>query len=74
MQPIVLRLDPRTRHNLEQISRVTGVSRPDIVAEAVRVYVDAKVGELVAQGVLALGEEPAEDASPIGQERWNILV
>ena len=69
MQPIVLRLDPRTRHNLEQIARVTGVSRADIVAEAVRAYVDARVAELVAQGFLVVGDEPPE-----GAERWNIIV
>lgn len=69
MQPIVLRLEPRTRHNLEQVARVTGVSRADIVAEAVRAYVDARVEDLIAQGFLAAADEPPE-----GTERWNIIV
>lgn len=70
MQTIAIRLDPTTRHNLEQISRVTGVSRSDLVMEAVRVFVDAQVRELVEKGLLVL--ESDEDGS--SQDRWNIIV
>ena len=72
MQPIVLRLDPRTRHTLEQICDVTGVSRADFVAEAVRLYVEARAQELVAQGFLVVASP--DDTPPTGQERWNLIV
>jgi predicted transcriptional regulator len=75
MQPtIVLRLDPRVRHNLEQIARATGVSQADIVAEGVRLYIDARVEELVAQGVLAVRETTKEEKFPDEYERYNTIV
>lgn len=71
---IILRLDPRTRHNLEQVSMVTGTSPGDLVAEGVRQYVDARVEELVAKGFLTLQDVSGEGDAPGGVERYNLIV
>lgn len=71
---ILLRLDPRTRHNLEQVAMVTGVTPGDLVAEAVCSYVDARVEELVAKGFLRLQDVGEEGEFPGRDERYNIIV
>ena len=70
---IILRLDPRTRHNLEQVAMVTGTSPGDLVAEAVRLYVDGRVEDLVAKGFLTLQDVADEGGAP-GGERYNLIV
>ena len=70
MTTIALRLDPETRKKLEILAEATGWRRADLVAEAVRRFVDAEFAallELQAQQAAKGGDKPA----PIN---WKIKV
>jgi predicted transcriptional regulator len=69
MMTIAIRLDPEVRYKLEHLARITGKTRSSLVAEAVRLFVDA---QMIALAAGAQGEE-SEDAAA-GPERWNIIV
>lgn len=75
MYTIALRLDPDTRSRLELLARVTGRTRPSLVAEAVTRFVDAELARLASEAEKE-HKERAEQAGSAGDanERWNIIV
>ena len=73
MRPIAIRLDDRTRYELELLARVTGQSCADHAARALRDYVQARMEALVAQGIITPGDGPEEGEFP-RRERWDLLV
>lgn len=72
LETIAIRLDPETRAKLEALARHTGRSRSAIVADAVRLVVDAEFAAL--QG--ASGEDGKSDGegAAVLPEHWNLIV
>ena len=69
--PIAVRFDEETRFKLHLLSRMTDRSRADLVAEAVRRFVDEETAALAAQGKISPAEAEGERPS---SEGWNIVV
>jgi hypothetical protein len=72
MRPIAIRLDSRTRAGLELLARVTGKSRAEHAAIALSAYVQERLEDLLARGVLKPGDR-AEEAQDY-PERRDLLV
>lgn len=72
MTTIALRLDPETRHKLELLAEATGWRRADLVAEAVRRFVDAEYAALLE----LRAEQAKEDGGtpPPMPHNWKIKV
>ena len=69
---IAIRLDTDTRAKLEILAKATGNSRSFIVAEAVRLLVDAEYEALLDQvSYEGMDVGMSEDFKP---ERWNVIV
>lgn len=72
MTTITLRLDPETRQKLEVLAKATGWRRADLVAEAVRRFVDAEYAALLEAQTDS--EEREKDESPPKPRVWKITV
>lgn len=72
MTTITLRLDPETRQKLEVLAEATGWRRADLVAEAVRRFVDAEYAALLETQTDM--EEPEEGEDPPKPQAWKITV
>lgn len=72
MITIALRLDPETRQKLEALAEATGWRRADLVAEAVRRFVDAEYAALLA--LQAETAKPGDDEAPPRLRPWKITV
>lgn len=72
MTTIAIRLDPETRQKLEFLAEATGWRRADLVAEAVRRFVDAEYAALLEAHTGT--EEPKEGGNPPKLRAWKITV
>ncbi len=71
---ILLRLDPETRKRLQLLAEVTGWRQADLVAEAVRRFVDAEYDALLELQARAAEEEGGTADSPSKPRTWKITV